>query len=151
MRASDVDTSREAVGRLVALAAEVSADYKQNADCCGQRDCGGVCAAPACMFGTMLRVLQDGSDTLRALLARAEAAEAVAESRGASLARLEADLSAAYRAGAEAMRERAEAHLRTGAARLERWGYEAKAHKAREWAAAIRALPLPAPEARRDD
>jgi hypothetical protein len=73
------DTTHEAVERLVLRMDASAIAYKERAPCCGELCSAGVCAAPACHFGDVMSGLQNGADTLRALLAERDAAWAECE------------------------------------------------------------------------
>ena len=68
-----IQTDREAVERLALRSDATAAAHKATSPCCGEDD---PCVAPACHFGEVMRGLQDGAATLRALRAALDAAEA---------------------------------------------------------------------------
>lgn len=67
-----IQTDREAVERLALRSDATAAAHKATSPCCGEDD---PCVAPACHFGEVMRGLQDGAATLRALRAALDAAE----------------------------------------------------------------------------
>ena len=69
-----MDTTTEAVTLRADMMEVVAAAHKKRAECCGQVCSAGVCAAPACHFGDVMRGLQDGAATLRALAQERDAA-----------------------------------------------------------------------------
>jgi len=71
-----IQTDREAVERLALRSDATAAAHKATSPCCGEDD---PCVAPACHFGEVMRGLQDGAATLRALLAERDAALAAVE------------------------------------------------------------------------
>ena len=51
-------------------------DWMNDGECCGQKDCDGVCAAPACTFGTALLWFHKSADEIEALIAACDALRA---------------------------------------------------------------------------
>ena len=62
-------------------------DWLNDGECCGQKDSDGVCAAPACTFGTALRWFHKAADEIEALIAERDVPQYVKDSiRGAQVA-----------------------------------------------------------------